>query len=82
MVLNCIGHGECQGSFRISLVLECVDSVLSSAGYAARRWSSLHGGLSQTSPATCHVGGGRFQRNGWRSRAAVSSRRRINQCFP
>lgn len=52
-------------------ILECVDFVLSSTGHAAWRWSSLDGGLSQTSSASCHARGGRFQRNGWRSRACA-----------
>ena len=52
-------------------VLECVDFVLFSAGHAAQRWSSLDGGLSQTSSSTRQARGGRFHRNGWRSRACA-----------
>ena len=61
------GVGACQGScrvkqFRMHFFL---------AGYAARCWSSLDGGLSHTLPGACQALGCRFQRKGWRARAAA-----------
>ena len=58
--------GACQGSCRTKRVRACT-----SFAYAARCWSIFDGGLSQTFAGACHALGCRFQRKGWRSRAAA-----------
>lgn len=60
-------NGACQDSCRVMQFQDglCLPS------YAARRLSSLDGGLSQTWAGACHARGGRFQRKGLRCRAAA-----------